>query len=161
MCSPDCTELLVLQIMYMKNHMHIHVRICDGIWENPTFCIFHQNWDFAIFSIYNVWITSVLNINIYNSTISELQHFALLLPILRAINLHVLILKREHVLFKMLGFRRSGHIYHKNLVCSAKRKKVQTLDSCFVWGVCPKYIIIIGYSCDVHMKLTLKPEMKC
>ena len=37
--------------------------------------------------------------SIYNSTISELQHFVkqpLLLPILMAVNLHVLILKIEH-----------------------------------------------------------------
>ena len=69
--------------------------ICDRIWENPTFSIFHQNWDFAIF---NVWITSLLSVSIYNTTVSELQHFVmqpLVLPILRAVNLHVLIFKIE------------------------------------------------------------------
>ena len=43
---------------------------------------------------------------IYNSTISELQHFVtqpLILPILMAVNLHVLILKINF-------FCRSGHI---------------------------------------------------
>ena len=48
--------------------------------------------------------------SVYNSTISELQSFVmqpLILPILRVVNLHVLILKIE---FKMLDFCRSGHI---------------------------------------------------
>ena len=39
--------------------------------------------------------------SIYNSTISELQHFViqpLILPILMAVNVHVLILKIEHYL---------------------------------------------------------------
>ena len=74
--------------------MYIHVWLDLG-----TFCIFHQNWDFAVFSIYNVWITSLLSMNIYNSTIGELQHFVmqlLILPVLRVVNLHVLILKIEH-----------------------------------------------------------------
>ena len=39
--------------------MGVSCIICDWIWENPTYCIFHQNWDFGIFCIYNVWITSV------------------------------------------------------------------------------------------------------
>ena len=50
-----------------------HIKgIRDRIWENPTFCIFHQNWGFVIhvFSIYNVWIS----MSVYNSTFSELQH---------------------------------------------------------------------------------------
>ena len=34
--------------------------------------------------------------SIYNSTISELQHFVTQFPILRVVNLHVLILKVEH-----------------------------------------------------------------
>ena len=48
--------------------------------------------------------------SIYNSTISELQYFVtqpLILPVLMAVNLHVLILKIEHY----SDFRRSGHIY--------------------------------------------------
>ena len=56
---------------------------------------------FAIFNIYSVWITSVLSMSIYYySTISELQCFVMqpfVLPVLRAVNLHVLILKIEHI----------------------------------------------------------------
>ena len=43
--------------------------------------------------------------SIYNCTISELQHFViqpLLLPILKAVNLHVLILKIENVGFSQI-----------------------------------------------------------
>ena len=77
-------------VMYIRTYV-----ICDGIWENPTFCIFYQNWDFAIFSIF----TSALSMSICNSTICELQHFVmqpLILPILRVVNLHGPILKTEH-----------------------------------------------------------------
>ena len=57
--------------------MYMYI-VCDRIWENPTFCIFHQNWDFAISSS----VTSVLNMSIYNPTISELQRFVMQ-PLLR------------------------------------------------------------------------------
>ena len=41
-------------------------RICGWIWENATFWRFHQNWDFAIFSIYTVWVTNLLSMSIYS-----------------------------------------------------------------------------------------------
>ena len=85
------------------------------------FCIFHQNWDFAIFCIYNVWITSVLRMSIYNCTVSELLSSImqpLILPILRVVNLHVLILKNR-TLFKMLDFRRSAITYSAMVPYSA------------------------------------------
>ena len=37
------------------------VNKCDPIWENPTFCRFHQNWEFAIFRINSVWVISLLS----------------------------------------------------------------------------------------------------
>ena len=52
----------------------------DKMWADlgkSNICIFHQNWDFAIFSIYNVRITSLLSMSIYNSTISELYYIVL------------------------------------------------------------------------------------
>ena len=54
--------------------INVHIQIRDRIWENPTFCRFHQNRDFAIFSIiYNyVWVTSLLSMSNYkHCTISE------------------------------------------------------------------------------------------
>ena len=60
-------------------------------------CIFYQNWDFATFSISNVWITSVLckyeHLQIHHQWATAL---IILLPTLRKVNLHVLILKIEH-----------------------------------------------------------------
>ena len=50
--------------------------------------------------------------NIYNCIVSELQHFVtqpLILPILRAVKLHMHILNSRK-LFKMLDFHRSHHI---------------------------------------------------
>ena len=50
--------------------------------------------------------------SIYNFAISELQHFVMqpfLLPILRAVNLHVLILKIEHFAIRWV-FADPGHI---------------------------------------------------
>ena len=72
---------------------------CDRIWENPTFYTFHKNWDFAIFSIYDVWITSVLkyeHLQFYHQWATALYNAAIILPVLMAVNFHVLILKIEH-----------------------------------------------------------------
>ena len=65
-----------------------------------------------LFSVYNVWITGLLNMRIYNSTVSELQHFVtqpLILPILMAVNLHVLILIIQNVGFLQI---RSHNYYY-------------------------------------------------
>ena len=103
-CVPfihTCTMYHV-HVVLLHACVHVHVHVLCYMWpdlgkSNILHKLFHQKWDFAIlFSIYNVWITSVLNMSIYNSIISELEHLVmqpLLLTILRAVNLHVLILK--------------------------------------------------------------------
>ena len=68
---------------YGRSETHIIYVTGSGKVKN-ILCKFHQNWDFAI---YNVWVTSLLNMIIYNCTISE--------PILRAVKLHVCILTIE------------------------------------------------------------------
>ena len=52
--------------MYVYSFCDVLEHICDWIWRNPTFFIFHQKWDFAIFSIHNVWITSFRSMSVYN-----------------------------------------------------------------------------------------------
>ena len=56
-------------------YVPLSVDKCDRIWENWTFCKFHQNSDFALFSIYNFRFSSLLIMSIYNCTVSELQRF--------------------------------------------------------------------------------------
>ena len=62
--------------------------------------------------------------NIYNYTFSELQHFVMqpLLPVIEGDKLacaHT----QNRALFKMLGFRRSGHKYCENQNMANSQKK--------------------------------------
>ena len=86
------TEWIILDTFYYKI-THIIVTGSGKIQQ------FAYSIKIAIFSIYNVKVTSLLSMSIYNCTISELQGFVMqpfILPVLRAVNLHVLILKIEH-----------------------------------------------------------------
>ena len=65
---------------------------------------------FAMFDIYNVWVTSWLSMSIYNCTISELQ--PLILQILRVIKFLMCILTIDW----NVGFFRICHIYMYNIV---------------------------------------------
>ena len=92
-------SLIFLQ-WWVTPHLHVYVTASGKI---PTFCKLHQNWDFAIFSIYNVWMTSFLSVCIYVQLyVSELQCFVLTLPMLWAVKFHVSIL----TMFKMSDFCR-------------------------------------------------------
>ena len=95
----------------MGNTRLIHV--CDRIWENLTFCIFHQNWDFAIFSIYNVWIiykfAKYQHLQFYHQWATALCNAAITIANIEGSKLacaHT----QNITFFKMLDFRRSGHI---------------------------------------------------
>ena len=72
---------------FMCMNMYCTVLYYMQIWENPTFCRFHQNWDFA-------WLYKFA---MYNCTVSELQCFVmqllLILPIWNVVKLHMRILK--------------------------------------------------------------------
>ena len=45
-----CLEMLAVLIPALHKLVS-HMIICDKLWKNPTFCIFHQNRDFAILGI--------------------------------------------------------------------------------------------------------------
>ena len=82
--------------MYIQR-CHYNNIICDWIWENPTFCRFYRNRDFATFNIYNVWVTSLLSMSIYNCTVSELQRFVtLILRVIKIVHAHLTIVKIIH-----------------------------------------------------------------
>ena len=101
MVVKKCKWGKVLNIMVPWRHFQFtYVR--DWVWENPTFSKFEILLYLA--SIMSEF-TSLLNISIYNCTVSELQCFItqpLTLPILKAIKLHVRI--RTHNKFNYRGF---------------------------------------------------------
>ena len=69
--------------------------------------------------MYNVWFTSLLNMSIYNSTISELEYSSITIASIEGGQLawaHT----QNRTIFKMLGFHRSGHIIIHVATCIAQ-----------------------------------------
>ena len=59
--------LRALLLVHGPGKDNIYIVNCDWIWKYSIFCRFHQNWDFDVFSIYNVRVTRVLSMSIYSS----------------------------------------------------------------------------------------------
>ena len=85
---------------------HLEVSAADIIiWLNlgksyTYMYMYHQNWDFAVFSICNVRVTSLLSMSIYNIQSVNYSTFVtqpLILPILRSVKFLVCILTIANV----------------------------------------------------------------
>ena len=116
-CNPFyCSCVYTCVYMPVKTTTCTYMYICDQIWENPTFCIFYQNWDFAILILAFI-ITSLLSTCtcIYNSTCTISEFITLCNAAINIADIEGGKLAYAHIqsrtLFKMLDFHTSGHIY--------------------------------------------------
>ena len=89
-----------------KNHFKIVYSTCDWMGKSN---IFHHNFAIYILS----WVTSLLSMSIYNSTISELHHFVmqpLKLPLVRPIKLSMCIFTIENYSKYWIFFADPSHL---------------------------------------------------
>ena len=96
-------------------------------------------------------MTSLLNMRIYNCTVSELQHFVtqpILLAILRAVTLHVLILRSGHII--IINFKIENFIVTTHECC---------LKYCYIGSLC-FFCTMVYHALSIRYRTYFAPMAK-